>query len=229
VYANIKKVISWTLPTNAGEASTIILALLLGLTLPITPVQILWVNMITAVTLGIALAFEPSENDIMDRPPRPRGEPLLSGDLIWHIVLVAALFLGGVFGIYLYAVEQGYSIDLARTIAMNTLVMMEIFHLLFIRNMHSPKLGWRRLRGTRVLWFAIALVVVGQIAITYLPPMQGVFETEAIPSRDALLILAVGVVLFVIIELEKRLRLRLSKDVRASADVAGDDTTPIRD
>jgi magnesium-transporting ATPase (P-type) len=228
VYANIKKVISWTLPTNAGEASTIILALLLGLTLPITPVQILWVNMITAVTLGIALAFEPSENDIMARPPRPRGEPLLSGDLIWHIVLVAALFLGGVFGIYLYAVEQGYSIDLARTIAMNTLVVMEIFHLLFIRNMYSPKLGWKRMRGTRVLWLAIALVVVGQIAITYLPPMQGVFETESIPLRDALLILAAGVVLFVIIELEKRLRLRLSAAVRAPVGVAGEDTTPMR-
>ncbi len=210
VYANIKKVISWTLPTNAGEASTIILALLLGLTLPITPVQILWVNMITAVTLGIALAFEPSENDIMTRPPRPRGEPLLSRDLIWHIVLVAALFLGGVFGIYLYAVAQGYSIDLARTIAMNTLVMMEIFHLLFIRNMYSPKLGWKRVRGTRVLWMAIALVVVGQIAITYLPPLQAAFETESIALRDALLILAVGAALFVIIELEKRLRLRLS-------------------
>lgn len=228
VYANIKKVISWTLPTNAGEASTIILALLLGLTLPITPVQILWVNMMTAVTLGIVLAFEPSENDIMARPPRPRGEPLLSGDLIWHIVLVAALFLAGVFGIYLYAVEQGYSIDLARTIAMNTLVIMEIFHLLFIRNMYSPKLGWKRMRGTRVLWLAIVLVVVGQIAITYLPPMQGVFETESIPLRDALLILAVGVVLFVFIELEKRLRLRLSSAVRAPTGVAGNETTPTR-
>jgi magnesium-transporting ATPase (P-type) len=209
VYANIKKVISWTLPTNAGEASTIILALLLGLTLPITPVQILWVNMITAVTLGIALAFEPTEDDTMARPPRPRGEALLSGDLIWHIVLVATLFLGGVFGIYLYAVERGYSIDLARTIAVNTLVVMEIFHLLFIRNMHSVRLTWKQLRGTRVLWVAIALVVAGQLAITYLPPLQEMFETESVRLGDALLILLVGVGLFVTIELEKRLRLHL--------------------
>ncbi len=209
VYANIKKVISWTLPTNAGEASTIILALLLGLTLPITPVQILWVNMITAVTLGIALAFEPSEDHIMARPPRPRSEPLLSADLVWHIVLVAGLFLGGVFGIYLYAVEQGYSIDLARTIAMNTLVVMEIFHLLYIRNINSPRLTWKQLRGTRVLWLAIVLVVAGQFAITYLPPLQEVFETESVRLKDALLILLVGIGLFVIIELEKRLRLHL--------------------
>jgi magnesium-transporting ATPase (P-type) len=221
VYANIKKVISWTLPTNAGEASTIILALLLGLTLPITPVQILWVNMITAVTLGIALAFEPTEHDTMARPPRRRGEPLLSGDLIWHIVLVAGLFLVGVFGIYLYAVEQGYSIDLARTIAVNTLVVMEIFHLLFIRNMYSARLTWKQLRGTRVLWVAVALVVAGQLAITYLPWLQQVFETESVSLRDALLILLVGVGLFVIIELEKRLRLHLRPAARARRHLSG--------
>jgi magnesium-transporting ATPase (P-type) len=109
VYDNIKKVISWTLPTNAGEALTIIAALLLQMALPITPVQILWVNMITAVTLGIALAFEPTEPNAMRRPPRPRNESLLSGGLLWHIVLVAALFLAGVFGIYDYAVTRGDS------------------------------------------------------------------------------------------------------------------------
>jgi magnesium-transporting ATPase (P-type) len=206
VYANIKKVISWTLPTNAGEASTIILALLLGMALPITPVQILWVNMITAVTLGIALAFEPTELQTMARPPRPRDEALLSGDLVWHIILVAGLFLGGVFGIYLYAVGQGYSTDVARTIAMNTLVVMEIFHLLYIRNMHSPRLSWQKLRGTQVLWVAIALVIFGQLAITYLPPLQQLFETESIGSADVFLILCVGIGLFVVIELEKRLR-----------------------
>jgi len=135
VYDNIKKVISWTLPTNAGEASTIILALMAGMALPITPVQILWVNMITAVSLGIALAFEPTETNAMRRPPRPRSEPLLSGALVWHIILVAILFLGGVFGIYTYALDRGYPVELARTMAMNTLVVMEIFHLFFIRHM----------------------------------------------------------------------------------------------
>jgi len=92
---------------------------------------------------------------------------------------------------------------------MNTLVVMEIFHLLYIRNMHSRRLTWQQLRGTRVLWAAISLVVAGQFAITYLPPLQGVFETESIRLWDALLILLVGVTLFVIIEAEKRLRLHL--------------------
>ena len=209
VYNNIKKVISWTLPTNAGEAATIILALMAGMALPITPVQILWVNMITAVTLGIALAFEPTEPNTMQRPPRPRGEPLISGWLVWHIVLVGTLFLVGVFGIYQYAIASGYSIDLARTLAMNTLVVMEIFHLLFIRNLNTASLTLSAIRGTKALWIAIAVVTIGQLAITYLPPLQQIFQTQAINMVDSLIIIGIGAVLFVIVELEKQVKMRL--------------------
>ena len=211
VYDNIKKVISWTLPTNAGEAMTIILALVLGLNLPITPVQILWVNMITAVTLGIALAFEPSEENTMQRAPRPRKEALLSGGLIWHIVLVASLFLAGVFSIYEYAISQGYSENLARTITMNTLVVLEIFHLFFIRNMYGVSLTWKVISGTRVIWISVIAVTIGQLAITYLPWFQSVFKTEAVSLFDGLLIIAVGMIMFCIIEIEKQIRLRLLK------------------
>jgi magnesium-transporting ATPase (P-type) len=210
VYDNIKKVISWTLPTNAGEASTIVLALLLGMALPVTPIQILWVNMITAVSLGIALAFEPTEANTMRRPPRPRHEPLLTGGLVWHIVLVGILFLGGVFGIYHYAIDRGESIELARTLAMNTLVVMEIFHLFFIRNIYGTSLTWKAVRGTPMVWLAVVVVTVGQFAITYLPPLQAVFETRAVALGDGLLIVAIGVLLFTIIEIEKQLRIRLS-------------------
>mgnify|MGYP001551045165 FL=1 len=211
VYNNIKKVISWTLPTNAGEAGTILLALMLGMTLPITPVQILWVNMITAVSLGIALAFEPTEQNTMKRPPRPRDEPLLNRWLVWHIILVGFLFLAGVFGIYSYAIERGYSIDLARTLAMNTLVIMEIFHLLFIRNMYSKSLTWKSVRGTKAVWSAIGLVLLGQFAITYIPPLQGIFETEGLGLQDGVIILLIGIALFTIIELEKQARIRFSE------------------
>jgi calcium-translocating P-type ATPase len=214
VYNNIKKVISWTLPTNAGEASTIILALMAGMALPITPVQILWVNMITAVSLGIALAFEPAEADTMRRPPRPRAEPLLSGTLVWHIILVAALFLGGVFGIYAYAIDRGYPIELARTIAMNTLVVMEIFHLFFIRNMYCTSLTWKAVRGTKAVWIAVIIVTIGQFAITYIPHVQAVFGTQAIGILDGVLIIVIGVALFAIIEIEKQMRLRLARPVR---------------
>jgi magnesium-transporting ATPase (P-type) len=215
VYDNIKKVISWTLPTNAGEASTIILALMVGMALPITPVQILWVNMITAVTLGIALAFEPTEANTMRRPPRPRSEPLLSGGLLWHIILVALLFLCGVFGIYTYAIDRGYPIELARTMAMNTLVVMEIFHLFFIRNMYGTSLTWRAVLGTKAVWIAVIIVAVGQLAITYVQPLQAVFETRGVGILDGMLIVLIGVILFTIIEIEKQLRLRLVQPARA--------------
>jgi magnesium-transporting ATPase (P-type) len=207
VYDNLKKVISWTLPTNAGEAMTIVLALLMGMTLPITPIQILWVNLITAVTLGIALAFEPTEKNTMHRPPRRRHEPLLNGELVWHIVLVSLLFLCGVFSSHHYALYSGYSLDLARTIALNTLVVMEIFHLFFIRNIYSTSLTWQGLRGTKVVWFVVIAITIAQFAITYLPPLQMVFATESIPFIDGLLIVGVGITLFAIIEIEKQLRL----------------------
>jgi len=220
VYDNIKKVIGWTLPTNAGEAMTIVVALLLGMSLPVTPVQILWVNLITAVTLGIALAFEPASAHLMARPPRDRAEPLLSGQWIWHIVLVALLILAGVYGMYAHAVATGYEPALARTLAMNTLVMMEIGHLFFIRHGHAGRLCWQSLRGTRILWSLVGVVVVAQLAITYIPPLQAIFDTRAVSAVDNLWILAIGFALWVVVELERRLRDRLAGlaifgDVRA--------------
>ncbi len=207
VYDNIKKVISWTLPTNAGEALTIVVALFAGLTLPITAVQILWVNLVTAITLGLALAFEPSEPGTMSRPPRPRDEPLLSGELVWHIVLVSGLFLGAVFGMYTYATGRGYEQALAQTLALNTLVVLEIFHLFFIRNIHGTSLTWVAARGTPVVWACVIAVTGAQFAITYAPPLQAVFGTQAVPFRDGLLVVAVGVVFFALLETEKQMRL----------------------
>jgi magnesium-transporting ATPase (P-type) len=188
---------------------TIIVALLFGMTLPVTPIQILWINLITAVTLGIALAFEPTEENTMRRPPRPRREPLLTGELAWHIVLVSTLFLCGVFGIYAYAIDQGYAEELARTIALNTLVVMEIFHLFFIRNIYGTSLTWKAVRGTKVVWAVVGVITVAQFAITYLPSLQAIFATQSIPFLDGVLIVGVGVALFAIIETEKQIRLRL--------------------
>jgi magnesium-transporting ATPase (P-type) len=209
VYDNIKKVISWTLPTNVGEAMTIVAALLAGLALPITALQILWINLITGITLGLALAFEPTEAGTMRRPPRPRHEPLLGGDLIWHIALVSILFLAAVFGMFFYAIDKGYEPALAQTIAMNTLVVLEIFHLFFIRNIHGTSLTWQAVRGTPVVWATVTAVTVAQFAITYLPPLQAVFGTKPVPFLDGLVIVAVGAVFFALIEMEKQMRLAL--------------------
>lgn len=211
VYDNIKKVITWTLPTNAGEAMTIIVALLFGMVLPIAPIQILWINLITASTLGLALAFEPTEEKTMHRPPRDRGEPLLNGELVWQIILVSILFLGFVYGIYFYAILQGYSIELARTLVVNTLVVLEIFYLFFIRNIYAASFTWQVIRGTKVIWLVITISTLAQFAFTYLSPLQSIFGTTAISFVDGLLVIGCGVIFFLIVEIEKQIRLHLKK------------------
>lgn len=125
-------------------------------------------------------------------------------------MLVALLFLCGVFGIFSYAIGRGYSTELARTICLNTLVVMEIFHLFFIRNIYDTSLTWKAVRGTTVVWITVAIVTAAQFAITYLPPLQAVFETRAIPFLDGVLIVGVGAALFAIIEIEKQIRIRLA-------------------
>ncbi len=209
VYDNLKKVISWTLPTNAGEAMVVIVALIAGMALPMTAVQILWVNLITGITLGLALAFEPTESGTMARPPRRRDAPILSGELVWHVVLVATLFLAAVFGMFTYALDRGYSLPLAQTIAMNTLVVLEIFHLLFIRNIHGTSLTWAAARGTKVVWTVVIAITSAQFAITYVPLLQSVLGTEPVALFDGLLIVCIGAAFFAIIEIEKQIRFGL--------------------
>ncbi len=210
VYDNLTKVISWTLPTNAGESLTIIVALLLGLSLPVTAVQILWINLITASTLGLALAFEPTEPHTMARPPRPRDAPILSGALVWHVLFVSVLFLAAVFGVFAYAVDRGYPLALAQTMAMNTLIVLEIFHLFFIRNIHGASLTWDTVKGTKVVWLVVLVITVAQFAVTYVPWLQTMLGTQSVALMDGVLIVAVGVAFFALIEIEKQIRLGLN-------------------
>ncbi|ARP98759.1 cation-transporting P-type ATPase [Pseudorhodoplanes sinuspersici] len=205
VYDNLTKVIAWTLPTNGGEAFTIILAILFGLTLPVTPIQILWINMITAVALGLTLAFEPTEPGAMRRPARPANQRILSGRLLWRILFVSALMVAGTFGIYNWATERGLSLETARTMAVNTLVVMEIFYLFSVRYVHGTSLTWQGILGTRAVLIGVATVVVAQFAFTYLPPMQALFGSSPVSLTDGLAIVAVGVALLMIVETEKRI------------------------
>ena len=209
VYDNLKKVISWTLPTNAGESMVVVLALLMGLSLPVTAVQILWINLITGITLGLALAFEPTEAGTMARPPRPRDAPILSGELVWYVIMVALLFLAAVFGIFTYALDRGYPLPLAQTMAMNMLVVLEIFNLFFIRNIHSTSLTWAAVRGTKVVWTVVIAITAAQFAVTYLPPFQMILGTAPVSLADGLLIVGIGVAFFAILEIEKQIRLGL--------------------
>ncbi len=216
VYDNLRKVISWTLPNNAGESMVVVLALLVGAALPVTPVQILWINLITGTTLSLALAFEPTEAGTMARPPRARDAPILSGALVWHIVLVALLFLAAVFGVFTYATDKGYPLALAQTMSMNMLVVLEIFHLFFIRNIHGTSLTWAAVRGTRVVWIVVIAITAAQFAVTYLPLLQSVLGTQPVPMMDGIVIVAIGAVFLAILEIEKQIRLGLASPALTS-------------
>ncbi len=203
VYDNLKKSILFILPTNGGEAFTIIAAIAMGKMLPITPVQILWINMITAVTLALTLAFEPAESNVMRRSPRDPKEPLLSGLLIWRILFVSLILVSGTFGLYLWERDQGASIELARTVAVNTLVMFEIFYLISARYLLAPALTREGLSGNRYVYYAIGLLLLFQLAFTYLGPLQALFHTVAMSAEAWLRVVVIASTVLLLVELEK--------------------------
>ncbi|MDO8900591.1 MAG: cation-transporting P-type ATPase [Phenylobacterium sp.] len=217
VYDNLTKVITWTLPTNGGEALTIMLALLLGLTMPVTPVQILWINMITAVALGLTLAFEPPESGVMRRPPRPAHQRLLSGRLLWRIAFVSVLMVAGAFGVFAWAVGKGLSVETARTMVVNSLVVMEIFYLFSIRYVHGASLTWQGVLGTPAVLMGVGFVVAAQLALTYVPLLQTVFGTAPVALADGLVIIGLGVVLLLVVEAEKLIHRQLSQSMNTPA------------
>lgn len=205
VYDNIRKVIAWTLPSNGGEVLAIVAAMLLGLTLPMTTPQILWINMILTISLGLVLAFEPAEPGVMQRPPRRPDAPLLSPFMLWRVVVVSILFMAGSFGIFSWAMHRGHSVELARTMVVNTLCVLEIFYLFNVRYLHMRSFTWTGARGTPAVLAAVALVVVAQLAFTYAPWMQRLFDSRPVPAIDALVILAIGLACMVLLEAEKAL------------------------
>jgi len=222
VYDNILKVIAWTLPTNGGEAMTILAALALGLAMPITPAQILWINMITAVALGLTLAFEPPEPGTMRRPPRPADEPILQLSLLWRIVFVSVLFVAGAFGVFFWAEHRGLPIEAGRTLVVNTLVVMEIFYLFSVRYVYGSSLTWQGVLGTPAVLIGVGTVVAAQFAFTYLPFMQNVFQSRALSLAEGLVVVGVGIALLVAVEIEKRVaRLVSSRRASPRAPIAG--------
>lgn len=211
VYDNLKKAILFLLPVNGGESMSIVATLLAGLTLPITPLQILWVNMVSSVALAMALAFEPAEPNVMRRPPRPPEEPILSGLLLWRVAFVSGLFVAGVFGIFLLAQKEGSSVEEARTYAVNTLVALETFYLFNVRHLGATALSAKRLFANRVAWIAVFTVLVLQAIFTYAPFMERFFDTRPVDFVHGAEIFGIGFLLFVILEVEKALRLSLQR------------------
>ena len=203
IYDNIKKAIVFIMPTNGGEAGIVVIAILFGMALPLTPVQILWVNMVTAVTLALALSFEQAEPDVMQRAPRAAAEPILSGFMIWRISFVSVLLAVGVVALFLWEIARGDSLETARTVAVNALVMGEIFYLFNCRYLLAPVRNWQDFSGNRYVLLSIAVLVVIQLAFTYLPFMQQMFGVVALDAVAWGLILGFGALLFIAVEIEK--------------------------
>jgi len=203
IYDNIKKAIVFIMPTNGGEAGIVLIAILFGMALPLTPVQILWVNMVTAVTLALALSFEQAEPDVMRRAPRAASEPILSGFMIWRISFVSVLLAAGVVALFLWEIARGASLETARTVAVNALVMGEMFYLFNCRYLLAPVRSWRDFSGNPYVLLSIAVLAVIQLAFTYLPFMQKMFGVVALDAATWGLILGFGALLFIAVEIEK--------------------------
>jgi calcium-translocating P-type ATPase len=200
IYDNIVKSIAFLLPTNAAQALLLVVAVLAGWMLPVTPPQILWVNMITAVTLALALAFEPPEDDVMARSPRSPAAPLIARPLLVRILLVALGMVAGTLALFAQELAQGRPLAEARTLAVNTLVLFEIWFLLSSRRLRGGVLSVAGLFGNPRIWLAIGIIVVAQLLLTYLPVMQAVFETRPLEPQAWLLAIAVSLPIVLVAE-----------------------------
>jgi magnesium-transporting ATPase (P-type) len=210
VFDNLVKFITWTLPTNFGEGLVIVAAIVFGATLPITPLQILWINMTTAVFLGLMLAFEPIEKGVMARAPRAADTPVLDRALVGRILLVSLLLLLGAFGLFLRELEQGHTLAEARTVAVNVFVLVEAVYLFNCRSL-SHAFWSMGLFSNRWFWGGIATMAVLQLLFTYAPIMNRLFATAPIGLEEWLEIGLFALFCGGVIGLEKWLRERLAR------------------
>jgi len=209
VYANLRKGIAFLLPINGGESVSLVTALLLGLTLPISALQILWVNMVSSVVLAMTLAFEKPEPNVMKQPPRSRDQSLLAGFVVWRVVFVSLLFLAGIFGAWFWGMHQFDDQAVARTLAVNTLVAMEVFYLFAVRYLDTASVTLRGVLGTPSVLIAVSAVVVLQLLFTFTPWFQVTFGTAALSLGQLAFCSLIGVAVLLILELETLIRGRL--------------------
>ena len=205
VLDNLVKFITWTLPTNITEGVVILLAAMLGLALPITPLQILWINMTTAIFLGSMLAFEPLEPDVMQRPPRNPKMPLLTKSLTLRIFWVSGLLVAGVYAAYQFAIGMGASTQQAQTLCVNIIVFGELFYLF---NTRSLEFSQFKIGFFTNPWLVVGvLIMVGlQMIFVYVPFMNRVFNTAPIGLKSWVVVLAISSLLYGLVEFEKAIK-----------------------
>lgn len=213
VYNNIEKAMLFLLPTNVAQALVIAVAIFLGFTMPITAPQVLWVNMVTSVALGLVISFEPHEIDVMRRPPRAVDRPIVTGFGIWRIIFVGLALLAYTLLAFFWMKNEGASDALARTVAVNAITIGQVFYLLNSRYLLDSSLAVKAHLGNAYLPLGIIAVVILQMLFTYAPPFQAIFGNEAIPLWVWPWLLAGGLLFFLVVEAEK-LIIRSSASLR---------------
>lgn len=203
VYNNIEKAILFMLPTNVAQALVIAVAIFFGFTMPITAPQVLWVNMVTSVALGLVISFEPHELDVMQRVPRSVDRPILTPFGIWRIVFVGLALLVYTLAAFFWMKSQGASDQLARTVAVNAITIGQVFYLLNSRYLLDSSLSLTAHFGNKYLPLGIGAVVLLQLLFTYASPLQRLFGNEAVPLRVWPWLFAGGIVFFLVVEAEK--------------------------
>lgn len=223
IYDSIRKFILFMLPTNGGEALVVTAAILFEWTLPLTAAQVLWINMVTSSTLGLALAFEPPESDVMQRPPRDPREPLLSWFFVWRLAMVSALMMTGALGLFLWELDRGAGIERARTIAVSAVVMAEMWYLLNSRYIFRPVLSREGLFGNSSVWLVIGACALLQLAYVHSAPLQAVFHSTDLSVAEWGRVLLVGLFVFTIAETEKAIMRGIGR--RRATGLAATSTT----
>lgn len=208
VFDNLTKFIVWTLPTNFGEGLVILAAILTGTTLPIVPVQILWINMTTAILLGLMLVFEPKEQDMMKRPPRDPMRPILTPNLQLRILIVSLVMLGGCFALFTSELNRGASVAEARTAAVNVFVMVEMFYLYNCRSFARSIFTIGLFSNKWILFGSLGMILL-QLLLTYLPAMNHLFHTAPIGLDVWWRILAIASFAYLVVGIEKQITNRL--------------------
>jgi magnesium-transporting ATPase (P-type) len=214
VYNNIEKAILFMLPTNVAQGLVILVAIFAGFTIPITAPQILWVNMVTSVALAMVIAFEPHERDVMLRQPRAVDRPILTGFGVWRILFVGVALLAYTLGEFFLMKSQGVTDHLARTVAVNALTIGQVFYLLNSRYLLDSSLSIKAHLGNSYLPLGIGAVVVLQLLFTYAPPLQALFDTEAVPFWIWPRLVLGGFLFFLLVEGEKMV-LRMIRSSRS--------------
>jgi len=211
VFDNLVKFITYALPTNVGQGLVILTGIMLGTALPIEPLQILWINMITAVLLGLGLAFEPKEPGIMDRQPRAPGSPIVSRGVLVRIVVSGVILLVSAFAVFEWALGNDLGEEAARTAAVNVFMSVQIFYLFACRSLRRSLFTYNPF-GNRIILLGVAVVAGLQVLFTYAPFMNTAFDTTAISGTEWLVILAIGVGVMVFMDLVGVLLRRLHID-----------------